>query len=89
MAWQSEVGGSADQALGYRDGLTNLVNMATSKHVATVAVNNGGTATYVVGDIMTLTDASAHFDARFEVTSVAMGYASSPLARSLCKRRVR
>ena len=67
MAWQP---GSATD---YRDYLTQLTQFATSKHVATVAVNNGGTATYVVGDIMTLTHASAHLDAKFEVTSVAAG----------------
>ncbi len=73
MAWQPEVGSGTDRATDSKDFLTKLVQFSCSKHVATVAVNNGGTATYVVGDIMTLTHASAHLDARFEVTSVSTG----------------
>ena len=48
--------------------------MATSQHVATVVINNGGTGgTYVVGDIVTLTHAGALLDARFEVLTVSAG----------------
>jgi len=74
MAFQREVGGSAAQATDYRDLLTKLVQFSCSQHVATVAVNNGGTGgTYVVGDIVELQHASAHLYARFEVTTVSGG----------------
>lgn len=72
MAWQPEVGSGSARATTYRDLLTKLVQFACSQHVATVAVNAGGTG-YVVGDILTLTHGSAHLDARFEVTSVSAG----------------
>ena len=74
MAFQREVGGSSNRATDVRDLLTKLVAFATSQHVATVAINNGGTGgTYVVGDVVTLTDASAYLDARFEVLTVSAG----------------
>lgn len=73
MAFQPEVGSGVSRAVDYRDFVTKLSQMMCSQHVATVVVNNGGTATYLVGDIMTLTDASAHLDARFEVTTVSAG----------------
>lgn len=74
MAWQPEVGASSNRATDYRDFVTKLVQMMCSQHVATVAINNQGTGgTYAVGDILTLTDASAHLDARFEVTGVTAG----------------
>jgi len=73
MAWQPEVGSGTARAVSTEDFLNKFSQFICSQHVATVAVNNGGTATYVVGDIMTLTHASAHLDARFEVTSVSAG----------------
>ncbi len=73
MAFQEEKGASSARATDYHDLLNKFVSFLTSRHVATVAVNNGGTATYVVGDIMTLTHAGAHLDAKFEVTSVSTG----------------
>ena len=74
MAFQREVGGSAQQATDYRDLLTKLVAFKTSQHVATVVINNGGTGgTYVIGDIVELTHAGAYLDARFEVLTVAAG----------------
>lgn len=72
MAFQREVGGSAAQATDYHDLVTKVVAMLTSQHVATVAVNSGGSG-YVVGDIVTLTHASSYLDARFEVTTVSAG----------------
>lgn len=72
MAWQPEVGSGSNRATGYRDLATKMVAMMSSQHVATVAVNSGGTG-YVVGDIVTLTHAGAYLDARFEVTSVSAG----------------
>lgn len=69
MAWQPEVGSGSDRATNTQDFLTKLVQMACSQHVATVAINAAGTS-YTVGDELTLTHASAHLDARFEVTSV-------------------
>lgn len=44
--------------------------MATSQHVATVAVNAVGTG-WTTGDIATLTHAGAYLDAKFEVTAAA------------------
>ena len=69
MAFQREVGGSAAQATDYHDLVTKVVAMMTSQHIATVAVNAAGTG-YTVGDIVTLTHASAYLDARFEVLTV-------------------
>lgn len=72
MAFQREVGSGVNRATDYRDLQDKIVAMATSQHVATVAVNAGGTG-YTVGDILTLTHASSVLDARFEVTSVSSG----------------
>ena len=41
--------------------------------VNTVAVNDGGTATYVVGDVMTLTTGTSSRAATFRVTTVSTG----------------
>lgn len=74
MAWQPETGASSARATDKQDLLNKLVSFATSRHVATVAINNGGTGgTYAVGDIVTLTHAGAHLDARFEVLTVSGG----------------
>jgi len=72
MAFQREVGSGVNRATDYRDLCCKIVGMATSQHVATVAVNAGGTG-YTVGDLLTLTHAGALLDARFEVTSVSAG----------------
>lgn len=72
MAWQYEEGGSDQLATDYRDLLTKMVAFITSQHVATVAVNSGGTG-YTQGDVLTLTHAGAFLDARFEVTAVSSG----------------
>jgi len=69
MAWQYEVGASLDQAADYRDFVVKATAFLTSKHVATVAINNDGSG-YTAGDILTLTHASAMLDARFEVLTV-------------------
>ncbi len=81
MAWQANVGSGSGRATDYRDLLTKLVAFATSQHVATVAVNAGGTG-YTVGDILTLTHAGAYLDARFEVTSVSSGVITGLQIRS-------
>jgi hypothetical protein len=74
MAFQREVGSGTARATDYRDYLTKLAGFLTSQHVATVAINNGGTGgTYVVGDLVTLTHAGALLDAVFEVTTVSAG----------------
>ena len=58
--FQREVGSGVNRATDYRDLCSKIVGCATSQHVATVAINNGGTGgTYVVGDIVTLTHAGA------------------------------
>lgn len=72
MAFQPEVGSGTDRATDYHDLVTKIVAFLTSQHVATVAVNAGGTG-YVVGDELTLTHSSAFLDARFRVTSVSGG----------------
>ncbi len=72
MAWQSEVGSGVNRAVDYRDLVTKWVAMATSQHVATVVINNGGTGgTYIIGDVVTLTHGGAHLDAKFEVLTVS------------------
>lgn len=74
MAFQREVGAGVNRATDYRDLCNKIVGMATSQHVATVAINNGGTGgTFVIGDIVTLTHAGALLDARFEVLTVSAG----------------
>lgn len=72
MAFQSEIGSGQNRATSNHDLLNSMVSMMTSRHVATVAINNQGTG-YVVGDILTLTHGGAHLDARFEVTGVTGG----------------
>lgn len=71
MAWQQEEGASSDRATDRRDFLTKLVAFVTSQHVATAAVNAGGSG-YTDGDVLTLTHAGAYLDARF-VATVAAG----------------
>ena len=70
MAFQYETGSGSDRATGYRDMLSKIVAMATSKHVSAVVINAGGTG-YVNGEIVTLTHAGAYLDAKFEVTAAA------------------
>lgn len=72
MAWQSITTTNTEQAF-YRDLLAQLVQFATSKHIASVDNIDAGSAGYVVGDILTYTHASALHDATFEVTAVAAG----------------
>jgi len=72
--FQREVGSGVNRATDYRDLCSKIVGCATSQHVATVAINNGGTGgTFVIGDIVTLTHAGALLDARFEVLTVSAG----------------
>lgn len=76
MAFQEETG--INNAADYRDLLVKMVTMATSQHVATVAVNAGGSG-YVVGDIITLPFAKTLLEAKFEVTTVGGGGAITGL----------
>lgn len=69
MAFQKATSAASDAR---RDMLCGLVAMATSQHVASVAVNNGGSG-YTVGDVVELTHAGAYHPARFEVTTVSAG----------------
>lgn len=78
MAWQYEVGSGTDRATTYQDFLSKIVAMATSQHVATVAVAAGGSG-YTVGDVVTLTHAGAYLDARFEVLTIGGGGSISTL----------
>jgi len=66
MTWNS---GTATDRL---DLLDQLVEIATSRHVATVAVNNGGSG-YAVGDILSVAGGTASHTATIEVTSVSSG----------------
>lgn len=69
MTWWQGTLSSTDPR---KDLLAKLVQMATSKYVATVAVNAGGTG-YAVNDVLTLTHASAVLDATIVVTAVSGG----------------
>lgn len=74
MACQINTGSGSGRAIDNHDLLNRMVSFKTSRHVATVVINNGGTGgTYVVGDIVTLTHAGAHLDAKFEVLTVSAG----------------
>lgn len=74
MACQINTGSGSGRAVSNHDLLNRMVSFLTSRHVATVAINNGGTGgTYVIGDIVTLTHAGAHLDAKFEVLTVSGG----------------
>ena len=70
MACQIETGASSARATSNHDLFNKMVSFKTSRHVATVAINAGGTG-YVVGDVVTLTHAGAHLDAKFEVLTLS------------------
>ena len=90
MAFQSEVGSGSARAASFttptlahtvetrHDWLNKRVLWMCSQHVATVAVNAGGTG-YAVGDLIRTTHASAHFDPVFEVTSISGGGGTGPV----------
>lgn len=67
MAWITGSG-----ITDYRDMLDTLITIATADHVDTVVIVSGGTG-YAVDDIITLTDGTFSFAAKFRVTSVAAG----------------
>lgn len=69
MTWQTETVAASDT---YREFLTSLVAVATSQHVSAIVVNAGGTG-HVVGDVITITHASAYHDLRIEVLTVSSG----------------
>ena len=56
----------------YLEMLDQLLELATSDHVATTAVNVGGTG-YVVGDILTVAGGTSTHTAKIEVTAVSAG----------------
>lgn len=62
--WQTET------CTSYRDWLTRVVQLCTSKHVSAEAVNAGGTG-YVTGDFVEVQHAGAAMKATFEVTAAA------------------
>lgn len=66
MSWQN--GTSTD----YLDMLDQLIELATSDHVDTAAVNSGGTG-YTVGDILSVAGGTSTHVSTIEVTSVAGG----------------
>lgn len=70
MTCQIETGASSARATSYHDLLNKMVSFKTSRHVATVAINAAG-VNFVVGDIVTLTHAGAHLDAKFEVLTLS------------------
>jgi hypothetical protein len=72
MTFVREVGSGVNRATDYHDWIAKQVAAMTSQHVATVAVNAGGSG-YVVGEIITLTHAGAVLDAKFEVVTVSSG----------------
>lgn len=72
MAWQYEIGSGTDRAVDYRDFVVNLVAFMTSQHVATVAVNAGGTG-YIVNEIVEVDDGTSREKAKAKVTSVSSG----------------
>lgn len=78
MATQIETGSGSARATSYHDLLDKQLQFLCSQHVATVAVNAAGTG-YTVGDLLTLTHASAHLDAVFEVTSISGGGGTGPI----------
>lgn len=85
MAWQEEAGSGSRRAINSDtqtgsntkyDWLAKLVYFACSQHIATVAINAGG-STYSVGDTVNLNvtafDDAENFEAEFEVTTVSAG----------------
>lgn len=60
-------------ATDYFDLLNELKLIVTARHVATAAVNSGGTATYVVGDVLTVVGGTNTHVCTLEVTSVSAG----------------
>lgn len=62
--WQTET------CTGYRDWLTRLVQLCTSKHISAETVNAGGSG-YVTGDVVEVQHAGAAMKATFEVTASA------------------
>ena len=90
MAFQSEVGSGTKRATDTNttpgafaiptthDWLTKRVNWMCSKHADTAVLNAAGTG-YTVGDLLTLTHASAHFDVVIEVLTITGGGGTGPV----------
>lgn len=75
MSWH------AGTASGYRDILTQLAQLATSEHVSDAVVASGGTG-YVVGDLLTITHASATHACTLEVTAETGGVITDVVIRN-------
>jgi len=69
VTFQSE---TVESTNTYRGFLTSIVAMATSKACTGIAINAGGVG-HVVGDVITITHASAHHPLRMRVTSISSG----------------
>lgn len=76
MAWHREKGSGSDRATSKHDWMNKTTSFITSQHVATVAVNAGGTG-YTLGDVLVLPHAGAHLEAQFEVDGVSAGVITS------------
>lgn len=69
MAYQS---GTTSGTRDYHDLLNKAVDFACSSHIASALINAAGTG-YTVGDVLTITHASAHLAATLEVLTVGGG----------------
>jgi len=72
MAWQKILTVNTTQSF-YRDLLAQIVQHATSKHIATISAISAPGTGYVVGDVLGYTHASALHPADFVVTAVGGG----------------
>lgn len=69
MAFQSGTSGASGSSHSI---LVDLTAFATSKHISAAVINAAGTG-YTAGDILTITHAGAHLDAKIEVLTVGGG----------------
>ena len=77
VAVQIETGSGSDRATSRFDWLNKRVSFMTGRHIASVAVNAGGTG-YANGDRVRLTtNTGAHLLAEFEVTNAVAGVVQS------------
>lgn len=80
MSFNTSDAAGSSEAVDYFDMMNQLVQMATSQRLTTVAVNNPGTGgTYVVDDILTIDNAGATrtHDVTLRVTAVTAGQIDS------------
>lgn len=69
MTWQT---GTTAGTSAYRDLLSSIVAVCTSKYVSAVVVNAAGTG-YVVGDVLTISHAGGYHSCFLEVTTIGGG----------------